>query len=87
MAREQDKDTGRSTRAPLGPAGWIALMALFGFLVWAIWYAVHAWGLLAGVGMSVVGWLFLVLSVVFTIGVGAGLMALLFYSSRKGRDF
>ena len=71
----------------LGTAGWIAVVVLFGFLASAIVYAVHAWGLLAGVGISPVGWLFLVLGVVVTVAVGAGLMGLLFYSSREGRDF
>jgi hypothetical protein len=83
-----DPDTRkRSNRASLGPAGWVALAALFGFLAWAIWYVVHAWGLLGGVSISPVGWLFLILGVVFTIAVGAGLMGLLFYSSRSGKDF
>ena len=67
--------------------GWIAIIAMFGFLASAIIYSVHAWGLLAGVGMSPLGWLFLVLGVILTVAVGAGLMALLFYSSRKGKDF
>ena len=71
----------------LGAAGWIAIIAMFAFLASAIIYSVHAWGLLAGVGMSPMGWLFLVLGVVVTIAVGAGLMGLLFYSSRKGKDF
>jgi hypothetical protein len=85
MASDGQKDEERS--GALGPAGWIALIAMFGFLGWALWYAVHAWGLLGGVGISTAGWVFLVLGVVFTIAVGAGLMGLLFYSSRKGKDF
>lgn len=77
----------RSRTSSLGPAGWVALIALFGFLAWAICYAVHAWALLGGVSISPLGWLFLLLGVVLTIAVGAGLMGLLFYSSRSGRDF
>jgi hypothetical protein len=34
-----------------------------------------------------VGWAFLGLGVILTIVLGGGLMALLFYSSRKGKDF
>jgi hypothetical protein len=60
---------------------------LFGFLAWTIWSAIRAWGLLGGVSISPLGWLFLLLGVVLTIAVGAGLMGLLFYSSRSGRDF
>jgi len=33
-----------------------------------------------------VGWFFLVLGIVFTIALGAGLMALVFYSSRHDYD-
>ena len=87
MTSDQQKDPDSSTNGALGPAGWITVIVLIGFLGWAIWYAIHAWGLMAGVGISPVGWLFLVLGVVVTTVVGAGLMGLLFYSSRKGRDF
>jgi hypothetical protein len=75
------------TSGHLGPAGWVAIAILAGLLGAATWYAVHAWGQMAGVGISPLGWFFLVLGAVFTTVVGAGLMALLFYSSRKGKDF
>jgi hypothetical protein len=75
-----------STERKLGPWGWFALIALFGFLIAAIAYAVHAWNALGGVGISTAGWLFLSLGVVFTIAIGGGLMALLFYSSRHHYD-
>ncbi len=71
----------------LGLAGWIALIILFGLLGAAIWYAIGAWSQLGGVGISTAGWVFLVLGVIVTVAVGAGLMGLLFYSSRKGKDF
>lgn len=76
-----------SPKTPIGPAGWIAIIVLTGFLLWGIWYAVHAWNQLAGVGISTAGWVFMVLGVVFTLLVGGGLMALVFYSNRKGKDF
>jgi hypothetical protein len=41
---------------------------------------------MSGVYMSGWGWTFLVLGVVVTIGLGAGLMALVFYSSRHDMD-
>jgi hypothetical protein len=71
----------------LGAWGWFAIIALLGLLAAAIWYCIHAWNEVAGSGISPSGWLFLVLGVVFTIAVGGGLMALLFYSSREGKDF
>ncbi|HEY6578415.1 MAG TPA: hypothetical protein VIY09_03770 [Rhizomicrobium sp.] len=78
-------DSTQSRR--LGPWGWFAIAALIALLAAAIWYCVHAWRELPGVGISPIGWMFLVLGVVCTMAVGGGLMALLFYSSRKGRDF
>jgi hypothetical protein len=83
-----DNDHRRSNSSVrLGTAGWIALIILFGLLGWALWYSVMGWGAMGNVGISTAGWVFLVLGVVFTFAVGAGLMGLLFYSSRKGRDF
>lgn len=58
-----------------------------GFLVGGIYYAVHAWNALGGTSITPLGWLFLGLGVVVTLLVGGGLMALLFYSSREGKDF
>jgi len=76
----------RRKSAPLGPAGWAAMIVLIGLLGAAAWYAVHAWLKLSGVAMSATGWLFLVLGIVVTVGVGAGLMWLVFYSSRHDYD-
>ena len=71
---------------PLSAAGWIALVVLAGFFFAALWYAVKVWTSMAGVHMSGWGWLFLILGIVVTIGLGAGLMALVFYSSRHDMD-
>ena len=71
----------------LGAWGWFAILVLLALLVSAVRYCVYAWREVPDVGIPPVGWLFLVLGVVFTILVGGGLMALLFYSSRKGKDF
>lgn len=70
----------------LGPGGWFAIIVLLGFLAAAIAYAVHAWNAMSGVGISPLGWLFMGLGVFFTIAVGGGLMALVFYSSRHNYD-
>jgi len=70
----------------LSPAGWIAIAVLVALLAWAAWYAVGAWRAMAGVHMSVLGWVFLVMGVVVTFVVGAGLMALVFYSARHDMD-
>lgn len=68
------------------PAVVITLVILLGLLGWAIWYGVGAWNAMPGVTMSPLGWFFMVMGVVVTFLVGAGLMALVFYSSRHDYD-
>ena len=76
-------DTGKRGPSAFGIA---AILILLGFLGWALWYAVMSWNALSGVKISPLGWVFMVLGVVVTFLVGAGLMALVFYSSRHDRD-
>ena len=73
-------------RSRLSPAGWIAILVLLGLFFTSLWYAFRVWTSMAGVQMSGWGWLFLGLGVVVTIGLGAGLMGLVFYSSRHDYD-
>ena len=70
----------------LSAAGWIALAVLVAFFFVSLWYAVKVWTSMAGVHMSGWGWTFLGLGIVVTIALGAGLMALVFYSSRHDYD-
>ena len=81
---ETPPDNDRKTA--LSVAGWIALAILVCLFFASLWYAVKVWNAMAGVAMSGWGWLFLSLGVVVTIGLGAGLMALVFYSSRHDMD-
>ena len=64
----------------------IAILVLLGLLGWAGWYALGAWNAMSGVKMSPAGWFFMAMGVVVTFAVGAGLMALMFYSSRHDMD-
>jgi hypothetical protein len=73
-------------KANLSAAGWIALAILLGLLGVSLWYALKVWTAMSGVQMSGWGWLFLVLGVVVTTALGAGLMGLVFYSSRHDMD-
>lgn len=73
-------------KSPLSAAGWIALAILLGFLLVSLWYAVQVWTAMSGVHMSGWGWFFLVAGIVVTVALGAGLMALVFYSSRHDYD-
>jgi hypothetical protein len=81
---ETRPDKSRNSR--LSAAGWVALLVLLGLLAVSLWYAIKVWTAMSGVHMSGWGWLFLVLGVVVTIALGAGLMALVFYSSRHDMD-
>ena len=76
----------KDRKSQLSAAGWLALVVLAAFFVISLWYAVRVWTSMAGVHMSGWGWLFLVLGVVVTIALGAGLMALVFYSARHDMD-
>ncbi|MEO8895689.1 MAG: hypothetical protein ABI450_07410 [Rhizomicrobium sp.] len=72
--------------AGLTPFGVVAILAMVGVLGWACWYAVSAWTAMRGVAISTLGWVFMGLGALVTFLVGAGLMALVFYSSRHDMD-
>ena len=84
---DPEKPASDPTRGRLSPAGLIAIMVMAGFLIASILYAVHSWNSLSDVSMPAMGWLFMIVGGIVTLAVGGGLMALIFYSSRKGRDF
>lgn len=81
-----DNDGQKKPSSRLGPAGILTIVVLVAFLVWSLWYAVHSWNQLEGIDISGVGWVFIVIGVLMTVALGAGLMALVFYSSRKDYD-
>ena len=66
-------------------AGILGLIVMVGLLVAAGYYAFHKWTSIE-TDMSGWGWGMLVLGVVVTTLVGAGLMALVFYSARHDMD-
>ena len=70
----------------LTPFGVVAILVMVGVLGWACWYAVSAWTAMQGVAISTLGWVFMGLGAAATFLVGAGLMALVFYSSRHDMD-
>jgi hypothetical protein len=73
-------------RQDFSPAAIVTLIILVGLLGWAAWYGLRAWNAMSGVVMSPLGWFFMTMGVVVTFLVGAGLMGLVFYSSRHDLD-
>ncbi|MBM3535081.1 MAG: hypothetical protein FJX60_18825 [Alphaproteobacteria bacterium] len=63
------------------PIGFLVL-----FLLLALAGAAWLLSSLDAVSIGVHGWIALILGVVFSLGVGGGLMALVFISSRRGHD-
>jgi hypothetical protein len=69
-----------------GSGGWLVIPVLLVFLAGAIGFAFYIWHQLADVQISVQGWIAMALGILFTAIIGIGLMALVFYSSRKNYD-
>ena len=65
----------------------LTLVLLVGMLLLAIVFMAIGWDVPeGGEQMSTGGWIAMILGIVATVALGAGLMALMFYSNRSGRD-
>jgi len=64
----------------------LLLIPLFALLVLAFWFAGSAWVHLGGEAIPLYGWFAIGGGVLFSLLVGGGLMALIFYSHRHGYD-
>jgi len=64
----------------------LLLIVLFALLALAFWFAGVTWERFAGETIPAFGWVAIVGGVFFSLLVGGGLMALVFYSSRHGYD-
>ena len=69
-----------------GPGTLALVVALIVILAAALWYAAGAWLAISGPPMPTVGYVAMALGIVFSLVIGCGLIALLFYSSRHGYD-
>jgi hypothetical protein len=65
---------------------WIVIAILLAFLIAAIWLGHKGWTMDSNVQVSKQGYIAMALGTVFSLVIGIGLMALIFYSSRAGYD-
>jgi hypothetical protein len=72
--------------AHLGVGSWIILIALVSLLFAACVAGYLGWRRADGVDVPISGYVAMVVGVIASLAVGFGLMALIFYSSRKGYD-
>ena len=64
----------------------LVLIPLLALLAASVWFAVHAWTRIEGPPLPTEGIIAMGLGIFFSLVVGCGLMALVFYSSRHGYD-
>ena len=64
----------------------LLVVALSALLALAVWFAVAAWDHLGGDAIPFYGYVAIAGGVLFSLLIGGGLMALVFYSSRHGYD-
>jgi flagellar basal body-associated protein FliL len=81
-----DKDRTSTMPARMGVGSWIILIVLVLLLVATGVVVYLGWTLANGADVPTSGYAAMVFGVIISLTVGFGLMALLFYSSRKGYD-
>ena len=64
----------------------LLVLSLFGLLAVAIIGGAYVWSSMAEVELGLHGLIALILGTLFSLLLGGGLMALVFYSSRHGHD-
>jgi hypothetical protein len=62
------------------------VVVLLGLLGASVWFASQSWLAVDGPPMPTQGYIAMILGVVFSVAIGCGLMALVFYSNRYGYD-
>ena len=65
---------------------YLIIVPLIVLLAFALGFAIYAWNAIEGPSIPTGGYVAMGLGIVFSLVIGCGLMALLFYSSRHGYD-
>jgi hypothetical protein len=84
--RENSIGPDGSTSTRLGLGSWTILIVLFLLLAATLVIIYLGWTLANGTDVPASGYVAMAFGVLVSLGVGFGLMALIFYSSRKGYD-
>jgi hypothetical protein len=64
----------------------LILVPLLTLLIAAVWFAIYSWNAIEGPPIPMGGYVAMWLGIGFSLIIGCGLMALIFYSSRHGYD-
>ncbi len=76
----------RSSASKMGRGSYAIVAILLGLLIWTSILAGRGWSSAVGTDVPLAGYVAMALGVMFSLLVGVGLMALVFYSSRAGYD-
>src|SRR5882672_5592948 len=83
---DSDHRVSHLRRPRLGAVAWMVILVLLSLLVATDFVAYLGWTLADGVEVSAAGYVAMAVGVLFSLIIGCGLMALVFYSSRSGYD-
>ncbi|MEE2720218.1 MAG: hypothetical protein VYB45_00270 [Pseudomonadota bacterium] len=64
----------------------LLVVSLFGILALAVWGAIYVWRQIGDIEMSTNGILAMIAGIVLSLGLGMGLMFLVFHSERRIDD-
>ena len=64
----------------------LLVVSLFGILALAVWGAIYVWRQIGDIELSTTGILAMIAGIVFSLGLGMGLMFLVFHSERRIDD-
>jgi len=64
----------------------LIIVPLLALSIAAVWFAIYSWNAIEGPPIPTGGYVAMWLGIAFSLVIGCGLMALLFYSSRHGYD-
>jgi hypothetical protein len=81
-----DSPSQPTKRVPLSGGHFVLLGILVSILIVTVVWATSVWTSSNDIPMSKHGWIALALGTFFSLVIGCGLMALMFYSSRSGHD-